>query len=305
MNCQWDVVDGPMNGIDAGWYHDFLILIDVDYILGVGAYQLYRNATGKWCSPATNQSLPTDVQLAACSTGIKLNNFLYDLFWDKGDCVYTMEYAGEQPGGFNNYTVTHCDSTISTTSAVPVVTLSITAATSPSAPPTTATSTTSTSTSFSSSHSNTASIVGGVVGGVAGLALILSTGFVCWRKRHQHQPAPIIDMDDGVAAMSIVTPYPYPSQGISSDGVPHSNVSASDPSQSISGVVRSGSPTEPARHEDLGPIPSLHRSDSGRLPPAYNPDWEGLRGLPIRPLPEPMTTDATSGPPGASQRKLK
>ncbi|KAG9312764.1 hypothetical protein JVU11DRAFT_7199 [Chiua virens] len=150
-----------MIGIDAGRYHDFLTLIDVDYILGVGAYQLYRNATGKWCSPGTNQSLPTAVQSAVCNTGIKLDNFLYELFWDKGFAssisegllsVYTMEYAGEEKAEYNNNTFTHCNSTTSITSTLPVLMASITAFTSPSAPPTTTSSTTSTSESSSSPH---------------------------------------------------------------------------------------------------------------------------------------------------------
>ncbi|KAH0835788.1 hypothetical protein J3R83DRAFT_9632 [Lanmaoa asiatica] len=68
MNCQWDVIGGSSTGIDAG----------------VGAYAMYRNSSGTFCNPGTNQSLPTDVQTSACNAGIKLDNFLYELIWTNG-----------------------------------------------------------------------------------------------------------------------------------------------------------------------------------------------------------------------------
>ncbi|KAF9233224.1 hypothetical protein BU15DRAFT_54201 [Melanogaster broomeanus] len=103
MNCQWDVIGGSSAGIDAG----------------VGAYGMYRAPTGKFCSPGTNQSLPTDIQTAVCNAGIKLDNFLYGLFWNDGSCVYTMDTASRDQITNNNNTFTHCNSTTLTTSSAP------------------------------------------------------------------------------------------------------------------------------------------------------------------------------------------
>ncbi|EGO00121.1 hypothetical protein SERLA73DRAFT_72857 [Serpula lacrymans var. lacrymans S7.3] len=61
-----DVSGSSPNGIDAG----------------AGAYQKYLT-DGTTCS-STNQSLPTDIQAAVCKAGIKLDDSLYDIFWDDG-----------------------------------------------------------------------------------------------------------------------------------------------------------------------------------------------------------------------------
>ncbi|EGO25681.1 hypothetical protein SERLADRAFT_415162, partial [Serpula lacrymans var. lacrymans S7.9] len=86
MNCQQDVIGGSSNGIDAG----------------VGAYQMYLT-DGTMCS-STNQSLPTEIQAAVCNAGIKLDDFLYNLFWGDGACVYTFQTAQEDQVANNNNT---------------------------------------------------------------------------------------------------------------------------------------------------------------------------------------------------------
>lgn len=121
-----------------------------------------------------------------------------------------MEYASEQQVQYSNNTFTHCNSTTLTTSVAPVLTSIITAATS-ALPATTTTTTTATTTSTSSSHANTASVVGGAIGGIAGLALILGTGFVYWRKRNQSQPFPKTNRNEEM--MSAITPYTLTSLG--------------------------------------------------------------------------------------------
>ena len=241
-----------------------------------------------------------------------------------------MDYASEQQVQYNNDTFTHCNSTTSTISLAPTVTSSITAGT--SAPIVTTTSP-STSSSTSPSQSNTASIVGGVIGGVAGLALLFGAGFVCWRKHSRHQPLPVTGRD--AATTSAVTPYVLTSQGwhtvysnhvrvahvtvsftsdnsdqpssgftqqtrsrlAFTDVTPRSGMGTSYPSQGDSDLALPDPLTEPARHEDLGPVSALHRTASGRLPPPYNPQWEPPPPRPrARPLPQPTVTDATTSP---------
>ncbi|KIK89904.1 hypothetical protein PAXRUDRAFT_152079 [Paxillus rubicundulus Ve08.2h10] len=188
MNCQWDVIGGSPNGIDAG----------------VGAYGMYRAPTGAYCSPGTNQSLPADIRTAACNADIKLDNFLHELFWNDGSCVYTMDTASRDQVQNNNNTFTHCNSTMSTTSsALPSTSASGSISASSSTP--LATQVTS---SPQSSHPSTASVAGGAVGGAVGLALLLRLAFTCWRKR-RHQRLPTTDVDwSTTSTMSMLSPYP-------------------------------------------------------------------------------------------------
>ncbi|KAH9935275.1 uncharacterized protein B0H18DRAFT_408059 [Fomitopsis serialis] len=71
MNCQLDVGGSSDNGIDAG----------------VTAYYMYRfsDSNGQYCGDGTNQTLSPAVQSAVCNQYIRLDGFLYDLFWVKGD----------------------------------------------------------------------------------------------------------------------------------------------------------------------------------------------------------------------------
>ncbi|KAF8833550.1 hypothetical protein BDN67DRAFT_976547 [Paxillus ammoniavirescens] len=295
MNCQWDVLGGSSIGIDAG----------------VGAYAMYRAPTGAFCSPGTNQSLPADIQTAACNAGIKLDNFLYELFWTDGSWffVYTMDTASRDQVENNNNTFTHCNSTTSTTSSA-LPSTSASGSTSPSSSVPTATQVTSSS---QSSHPSTASIAGGTIGGVVGLALLLGLAFTCWRKRRVHQALPTTDIDaPATSTTSMLSPYPLTSP--SSAGYANaswtgrhrqteSNVSSSvGPSASERGTAYPSPGSSDimqlpvsARHEDLGPVlPALTRSSSGRLPPAYDAQWDARDRR--RPLPQPTGIPATESP---------
>ncbi|EGO25684.1 hypothetical protein SERLADRAFT_437404 [Serpula lacrymans var. lacrymans S7.9] len=79
-----DVSGSSPNGIDAGiglLIHP-IFMTKVTLSAGAGAYQKYLT-DGTTCS-STNQSLPTDIQAAVCKAGIKLDDSLYDIFWDDG-----------------------------------------------------------------------------------------------------------------------------------------------------------------------------------------------------------------------------
>ncbi|KAF9799455.1 hypothetical protein IEO21_10570 [Rhodonia placenta] len=105
MNCQQDTNGGNVNGIDAG----------------NGAYYKYLDG----CGSGTNQSLPVAIQTAVCNEGIKLDNFLYNLFWNTGACTYTREAAEQEQVSDDNNTTTRCpDSSGSTTASLTIPTAS-------------------------------------------------------------------------------------------------------------------------------------------------------------------------------------
>ncbi|KAH9832214.1 uncharacterized protein C8Q71DRAFT_266818 [Rhodofomes roseus] len=100
MNCQWDTDSSSVNGIDAG----------------VPAYYWYRFGGTKYCGDGTNQTLPSNIETAVCNEGIKLQDFLYGLFWTDGSwCVtYTRESA-QQDDAASGSNVYHCTSSTSST----------------------------------------------------------------------------------------------------------------------------------------------------------------------------------------------
>ncbi|KAI0946435.1 hypothetical protein AcW1_009898 [Taiwanofungus camphoratus] len=126
MNCQQDTNGGNVNGIDAG----------------VGAYSMYRmSSSTTWCTPGTNQSLPADVQSAVCNEGIRLDDFLYVLFWNDGTWfyTYTRETAQEDQVSNANNTFTHCaNQIVSLTSSTPASTAPASTAPASTAPASTA-----------------------------------------------------------------------------------------------------------------------------------------------------------------------
>ncbi|KZP30216.1 hypothetical protein FIBSPDRAFT_726409, partial [Athelia psychrophila] len=86
LNCQQGVgsLQNGDNGIDAG----------------AGAYQIY-SAT---CGVPRNQSLPADIQTAACNEKLKIDDDLYTLFWGDGACAYTRETMQKNMLSRNNNT---------------------------------------------------------------------------------------------------------------------------------------------------------------------------------------------------------
>ncbi|KAI0728169.1 hypothetical protein C8Q72DRAFT_412494 [Fomitopsis betulina] len=96
-NCQWDIDSGSPNGLDAPH----------------GAYYLYRfnHSEDQYCGDGTNQSLPEDIEKAVCNEGIKLENFLYDLFWNTGAWFYTYtRESAETDHAANGNNIYHCSS---------------------------------------------------------------------------------------------------------------------------------------------------------------------------------------------------
>ncbi|OAX33981.1 hypothetical protein K503DRAFT_478958 [Rhizopogon vinicolor AM-OR11-026] len=283
MNCQWDVDGGSVAGIDAG----------------AGAYALYRSPSGPFCSPGTNQSLPTDIQSAVCNKDIKLANFLYNLFWNDGAWfyVYTMDSAVADEAATNNNMYTNCNSTTSTTLSSSHITITTSA---PSQ-------TTTVASAGSAQSSNISTIVGAVIGSVAALVIAAAVVRFRWRKRQRKLARVPLEVDNLYApGVEVISPYTVPdstSGNRSSYGFGRarkgghlpmsSNFSSTSPSTialaatvSESGrssyLLGNASSSIGLRHEDAGAVPTLLRSGSGRLPPAYDPVWEDPRDAPSR-----------------------
>ncbi|OAX43416.1 hypothetical protein K503DRAFT_681193 [Rhizopogon vinicolor AM-OR11-026] len=182
LNCQWDVVGGPTSGIDAD----------------VGAYTAYRtlgSPSGQFCTPGTNQSFSSDIQSAVCNEGIKIADFLYNLYWDAGSCEFTMDAALKDKAASNNNMYDHCNSTTSTTSSLSTSTTS-------------APSQTTTATSAGSAQSsNVPTIVGAVIGGVAVLVFAAAISF-CWRRHLRKVASASLDVNrPHTPGMEAVSPY--------------------------------------------------------------------------------------------------
>ncbi|KAG1745132.1 uncharacterized protein EDB91DRAFT_178471 [Suillus paluster] len=284
MNCQWDVDGGSASGIDAG----------------IGAYGLYRSPSGPFCSPGTNQSLPSDIQAAVCNEDIKIANFLYDLFWSDGPWfyVYTMNTASKDEAATNNNMYTHCNSTTSSTLSSSA---SYSTSTTSAAP-----SQTSTAALVDSAESSKVpTIVGAVVGSIVALVVAVIVARSRWRKhRRRLVRVPLDTYSLHAPAMAVTSPYTLTEPNAdTAPGNPtsygfkysrnrghlptSSNLSSTSPSttalattagesgQSSLNLLRNAnSSVSASRHEDAGVVSTLMRSGSGRLPPAYDPSWE-------------------------------
>ncbi|KAH9832211.1 uncharacterized protein C8Q71DRAFT_266693 [Rhodofomes roseus] len=73
INCEWDEF-----GVG-----------DPGHSAGAGAYYNYRWSTGVpnngiYCGDGHNQTLPETLQQAVCDRGIRLGDFLYNIFWPDG-----------------------------------------------------------------------------------------------------------------------------------------------------------------------------------------------------------------------------
>jgi len=105
-SCQWDVVGGSPYGIDAGSalvilarsveIKNFQVLVHMlCIVLQADRFVVQERTNRTYCNPQVLLSssflkngffcrLPTDIQSAVCNKGIKLADFLYDLFWSDG-----------------------------------------------------------------------------------------------------------------------------------------------------------------------------------------------------------------------------
>ncbi|KAI0734898.1 hypothetical protein C8Q72DRAFT_331117 [Fomitopsis betulina] len=73
INCQWDAAGTTDTGTSGR----------------AGDFYRWRWSTmtvneGIYCGDGWNQTLPENVQLAVCQKGIRLADFLYDIFWPDG-----------------------------------------------------------------------------------------------------------------------------------------------------------------------------------------------------------------------------
>ncbi|KAJ8596820.1 hypothetical protein M405DRAFT_757036 [Rhizopogon salebrosus TDB-379] len=289
MNCQLDVDGGPTAGIDYG----------------PGAYGSYLTSQSGQCSPSTIQLLPSDVQSAVCNRGIKLANFLYNLYWVDGSWPYeaTMNFALKDEAATNNNMYnTHCNSTTSTTST--------NLSSSTSSPSTTSAPSQTTTAASGAAHGvNVPTIVGAVIGSAAVLVAAAAVAGFCWRRRDRRLANSSLDVDNQHAPeMEVASPYivPRSSSGnqnlngyeysrnrghlptSSSSTIPYSTTTlataAGEKGQRSSDLVPNRSSSMSGlRHEDAGVIPNLDRSWSGRLPPAYDNVWEVPQGEPSAP----------------------
>ncbi|KAI1782295.1 hypothetical protein LXA43DRAFT_1104330 [Ganoderma leucocontextum] len=154
--------------------------------------------------------------------------------------------------------------------------------------------------SKSKSH---ASLIGAVVGGVLGLVAIMLAGFL-WRRRKtsreglQGTRGGYFEYKSAPTAPPVSAPAESltPNRRLSTEGRPTSQVTYDDdpfmsgtsprtpgmwsPAVTPAVTQPSASLTESAlRHHDGGPLTTgLTRSNSGRLPPAYDASWDGEHG---------------------------
>ncbi|EPS94401.1 hypothetical protein FOMPIDRAFT_1026204 [Fomitopsis schrenkii] len=285
LNCQWDTNSQNSTGYDAG----------------KGAYYLYRwsGQGGTYCGAGTNQSLPDNIQTAVCNQNIRLDNFLYDLFWVDGSCEYTRETAEQDHATSNNQTFQHCSNNSEPSS-------------SSSAPQSGSTGGGSATQTSSSGKSHVGAIVGGVVGGVGGIvAVIVIAALVITRRKRTR--AHVLDIDGDVTdsrPMSGLGNHPItPFTAQSSDYAEQHATNSQSPSESqvllqniagsstadstttdgsrsrqskLRSALESAAPstaattdtanaltTQPIVEEDAGRI----TDDDMRLPPAYRHEW--------------------------------
>ncbi|EPS97700.1 hypothetical protein FOMPIDRAFT_123291, partial [Fomitopsis schrenkii] len=73
INCQWDEfgTSDPGHSASAGAYYDY-------------RWSSGTPNQGSYCGDGWNQTLPESVQLAVCQNGVRLEDFLYSIFWADG-----------------------------------------------------------------------------------------------------------------------------------------------------------------------------------------------------------------------------
>ncbi|KAM5536752.1 hypothetical protein V8D89_009591 [Ganoderma adspersum] len=283
MVCQKDSQDAGGVGINAP----------------INSYNVYRQD----CTAAANhtwvtvKALPAVIQSAVFNEHIRLDNFLYE-GWDDGSWfyVYTKENAELEHATNNNNTFTHCPSSPTTTLTTTGVSSTATLLSNGQGQPS-GTNVPGGGRSKSKSH---ASLIGGpVAGGVVGLVMIVAAMIVIWKRRNSRGEGVQLICDDDVHFLPRNGPFETP---------PPASAPANFESLSPNRLRTEGDPANPAvsgglertpeistntsnplrdsinrneashRHDDGGPLmPGLTRSNSGRLPPAYNDSWDSHR----------------------------
>ncbi|KAI0734895.1 hypothetical protein C8Q72DRAFT_330875 [Fomitopsis betulina] len=193
INCQWDEFGTSDPGHSAG----------------AGDFYTYRWSSGvvnegNYCGDGWNQTLPESVQLAVCQKGIRLENFLYSIFWPDGSWNFpdfeqqAQQILVSQPQSLSYCANTTQNATTTLNSASPTNTQSV--------PPAAVTSVAKT---------NTTAAVGGALGGALALVLIgaIVVAILVYRRRMRRLRVLLDDSQDlsqnkqeGIPP-SIVTPF--------------------------------------------------------------------------------------------------
>ncbi|KAI0734883.1 hypothetical protein C8Q72DRAFT_791619 [Fomitopsis betulina] len=99
INCQWDAFGTTDPGHSASTSIDSFkcggtALTGWRWIAVPGSFYVYRWSSGvvDYCGDGWNQTLPDIVQLAVCQKGIRLEDFLYSIFWPDGSCAALTFY---------------------------------------------------------------------------------------------------------------------------------------------------------------------------------------------------------------------
>ncbi|KAI0728161.1 hypothetical protein C8Q72DRAFT_412054 [Fomitopsis betulina] len=145
INCQWDEFGTTDPGHSAN----------------PGAYYVYRWSSGvvnqgNYCGDGWNQTLPDSLQLAVCQNRVRLEDFLYKIFWPDGSWNFLdYEQQAQQLLASQNQSLNYCNNTQNATSTASSAHTAVATSEAPVA-----------------GKVNLAAAVGGSLGGVLGLLVI-------------------------------------------------------------------------------------------------------------------------------------
>ncbi|OAX34097.1 hypothetical protein K503DRAFT_803866 [Rhizopogon vinicolor AM-OR11-026] len=133
----------------------------------------------------------------------------------------------------------------------------------------------------SAKSSKISTIVGAVIGSVS--ALVVAAAVVIFRLRKRQRRLDSLHVPEA----EVISPYIVPDSTSGNQGSGHDRkrapstpalvVTVSGNGQTSLDLWNESSSIDALRHEDAGAVPTLTRSWSGRLPPAYDPVWEAPR----------------------------
>ncbi|KAI0734850.1 hypothetical protein C8Q72DRAFT_328663 [Fomitopsis betulina] len=177
INCEWDA-DGTTDTGNSGVPGDFYRW---RWSTGVANEGIY-------CGDGWNQTLPDSVQLAVCQQGIRLENFLYGIFWPDGSWNFTdFEQQAQQILASQSQSLSYCQNTtqnvtiVTWSSAHTVDTQSVLPAAATSA---------DNDAPVGGKTDTTVAAVGGALGGALGLlALGVIVAMLLYRRRLRRSSA--------------------------------------------------------------------------------------------------------------------
>ncbi|KZT70953.1 hypothetical protein DAEQUDRAFT_153699 [Daedalea quercina L-15889] len=176
INCEWDWYGTPDPGHSADPYGYY------DWRWSGGAQN-----NGTYCGDGYNQTLPVDVQQIACDKGVRLDQFLYSIFWPDGSWDFN-EYETQAESVLGSRTTNQtfiCGGTDTGTSNDTVTSAVI--GTGMDTPGTTTITQSSTAQAMpTSAGPDVVALVSGSLGGVLGLVLLGATIVVVLRMKKHH-----------------------------------------------------------------------------------------------------------------------